>query len=115
MENIFPDNPMKDLSKDTDISREKILVNLLNAKNNLELKTEIHKPKELASLYSIAKYLKVHKYHKSYTTITSFIDIFLRYMISHNRMSRIEIIKALTPIESNVKDYMDTKFSTKID
>lgn len=115
MEKLLSDNPIKDLSSSNELSKEKILATLLNGKFNLELKTEIHKPKELASLYSIAKYLKVHKYHKSYTTIKGFIEIFLKYMISHNRMSRTEIIKALTPIESNVKDYMNNKFSTKID
>jgi len=30
-------------------------------------------------------------------------------------MSRNEIIKALTPVESKIKDYMDNKFSTKLD
>lgn len=116
MENpLLHENPIKELSKDNTISIEKILNNLINNTDNLELKTEIHKPKELASLYSYAKYLKQQKFIIPYKTIINFIKQYLKYMVSFNRMSRTEIIKALTPSDSKIKDYMDNKFSTKLD
>ncbi len=116
MENpLLTENPLKDLSKDNTISVEKILNNLINNTDNLELKTEIHKPKELASLVSYADYLKESGFIIPYNTIMNFIKSYLKYMVSFNRMSRTEIIKALTPSDSKIKDYMDNKFSTKID
>ena len=115
MSSLIRENPLKDLSESNEISIQKILINLLDGKKNLDLKTQIDKPKELASLVSLANYLKQHKYPISYNTIMKFITTYLRYMVSYNRMSRKEIIKALTPVESKIKDYMDNKFSTKID
>lgn len=115
MESLIKENPLRDLSETNEISIQKILINLLDGKKNLDLKTQIDKPKELATLVSLANYLKAHKYPTSYNTIMKFIKTFLRYMVSYNRLSRSEIIKALTPVDSKIKDYMDNKFSTKLD
>lgn len=112
---LLKENPLKSLSKDNTISIEKILNNLINNTDNLELKTEIHKPKELASLVSYANYLKENDFEIPYNTIMDFIEAYLKYMVSFNRMSRTEIIKALTPSDTKIKDYMDSKFSTKLD
>jgi len=81
-ENLIRENPLRDLSESNDISIQKILINLLDGKKNLDLKTQIDKPKELASLVSLANYLKQHKYPISYNTIMNFIKTYLRYMVS---------------------------------
>ena len=114
MSNI-DENPLKSLTANTEITDLKILNDLLNGKKDLDLKTQIDKPKELASLVSLAKFLKKCKYPISSTTIVNFIKKYLRYMVSYERLSRTEIIRALTPTESRMKDYMENKFSTKLD
>lgn len=79
-----------------DISLQQILNNLLNAENNLNLKTQIEKPKQLASLFILSKYLKQHNFKKSGKILEFFINTFLEYMISYKREGRKEIIRALT-------------------
>ena len=90
------DNPLKDLSKDNKITLQQILNNLLDGKENLELKSHIFKPKALAGLKSLSNYLEVLDYPKSSAIITAFIRNYLEYMVSYKRLSRIEIIKAFT-------------------
>lgn len=97
---MIVDNPLKDIMDDVDITYQKILNLLIDSKQNLQLKTQIDKPKELASLVSIAYTLKLYKYTKSYKTIMDFIKTYLEYMVSYKRLGRLEIIRALTPIES---------------
>lgn len=79
-----------------DISLQKILNNLLDGKDNLELKTHIFKPKQLASLLTLANYLKTLELDKSSKLIIEFIRIYLEYMVSFKRLSRIEVIKAIS-------------------
>lgn len=87
-----------------DITSLKILNNLLDADDNLELKTHIHKPKQLTSLFILAEYLKKLDYPKSAKLIDNFIEQYLKYMVSFKRMSRIEIIKALSSFIAKIKD-----------
>lgn len=94
------DNPLKDIMDDVDITYQKILNNLMDSKQNLELKTQIDKPKELASLVSIAYNLKKYKYNISFKTIIDFIKTYLKYMVSYQRLGRLGVLRALTPIES---------------
>lgn len=89
---------LKDFLSTNKISIQQILNNLLNSDKNLSLKTEIYNPKKLASLFTLAKYLKSKKYFKSYKLIIGFIDTYLTYMVSNKRKSRIEVIKALTSV-----------------
>jgi len=90
-----------------DLSLQKILNSLLNAKENLELKTHILAPLDLAKLFFLADYLDVRfptqydeKTNKNYSlsgkAIKSFITIYLKYMVSWNRESRREIIRAVS-------------------
>lgn len=88
-----------------DISLQQILNNLLDGKHNLDLKTEIFKPKDLASLKILAEFLGRLNFSKSQIVIESFIKTYLRYMVSFERKSRSEIIKALSNlIEQENKD-----------
>ncbi|MGB5911849.1 MAG: hypothetical protein WBH31_11700 [Promethearchaeia archaeon] len=100
---------MKDLEPEEidDLSLQKILNSLLNAKENLELKTHIHEPLDLAKLYFLADYLDVRfptqidkkteeRFSLSGKAIKSFITIYLKYMVSWKRESRREIIRAVS-------------------
>ncbi len=101
---------LKDFIGTNDITIQQILNNLLNSDKNLALKTEINKPKKLAILLTLAKYLKSQKYIKSHNLIIGFIDTYLIYMVSNKRKSRIEVIKAL----SNLKEQSDDLNSSKL-
>ena len=93
----------------TDVSIEQILNNLLNSDKNLSLKTEIINPMKLASLYTLAVYLKSKKYLKTSKTIMEFIRMYLTYMVSNKRKSRNEVIKALTNLSQPNQDLVNEK------
>jgi len=82
---------------DSGIVKE-ILNVLLEGDENLDLKTHVLKPKHLASLYTLAEVLKTCEYTKSSALLHAFLNQYLRYMISYKRLSRGEIIKALTTV-----------------
>lgn len=84
-----------DLTEINDLTFKEILNNLLDDEN-LELKTHIFKPKQLASLNMFADLLELYKFPKTSGVITKFIKVYLTYMVSYKRESRKEIIKALT-------------------
>lgn len=85
-----------DMEEKSEISIQEILVNLLDGEQNLDLKTHIHKPKQLTSLVVLSKYLKTNKCSVSSELLNSFIKKYLRYMVSFNRLSRTEIVKAIS-------------------
>ena len=76
-------------------SLEKILAELLNAKD-IELKSEIHNPIILTKLKTLSVWMKLEKCPKSSKMLEDFITYYLKYMVSHNRESRKEIIHALS-------------------
>ena len=91
-----------------EIGVQEILNVLLEGDNNLDLKTHIIRPKQLAALYTFANVLKSCKYLKSAQLLHNFIEQYLRYMISYKRLSRGEIIKALTTVvqeDSNAEGF----------
>lgn len=91
-------SPIEDfiLGQQGDMGVQEILNVLLEGDNNLDLKTHILKPKQLSSLKVLADVLKISEYPKSAALIESFLMTYLRYMISYKRLSRGEIIRALT-------------------
>lgn len=86
----------KEMIPTTDISLQRILNNLLDGSKDLDLKTHIFKPKKLASLVSFAFYLKTIELPKTSEIIIDFVNDFLRKMVSYNRLSRIEVVKAIS-------------------
>lgn len=103
-----------ELVEATDISLQQILNNLLDGSHNLDLKTQILKPKQLASLKVLSELISNLKYTKSSSIIESFIKTYLRYMVSYERQSRKEIIKALSSlIESENKEFKE-KITTNL-
>ncbi len=101
------------MSKDNKITLQQILNNLLDGKENLELKSHIFKPKAIAGLKSLANYLEVLDYPKSSEIIKKFIRNYLEYMVSYKRLSRTEIIKAFT--YSNRTESSENPFSSNLD
>ena len=94
-----------------DITVQEILNNLLDGTENLDLKTQIFKPKQLSALVSIGEYLKNNECNESSKLIYNFIEKYLRYMVSFKRESRKEIIKAITNKIKNMKpQYMKKAF-----
>lgn len=76
-------------------SLEKILAKLLDSKD-IELKSEIHSPLALDKLKILSVWLESEKMPESAKLINTFIEYYLKYMVSHNRESRKEIIHALS-------------------
>jgi len=86
----------KEMIQTKDISLQKILNNLLDGSKDLDLKTHIHKPKQLASLIAFAHYLESIDLPNTSIIIIDFVNDFLRKMVSYKRLSRIEIVKAIS-------------------
>jgi len=105
---------MDEIIPTKDISLQKILNNLIEGDKNLDLKTHIFKPKQLASLIVIQEYLKNIGLTKSSDLIKSFMKHFKRLMVSYKRLSRIEIIKAISSILEKERLSNTEKITTKM-
>ena len=92
------ENALKELSEVKDVSIHEILSNLLDGEQNLDLKTHIFKPKQLSALFVLGSYLNENGAKHSSGVIAEFLQVYLRYMVSYNRLSRIEIIKAVSAL-----------------
>lgn len=72
-------------------SIQEILLALISDKANIELKTEIHNPFALTMVKMFGKTFESKKYVKTHAFIDLLIEIYLEYMVSNKRKSRIEI------------------------
>lgn len=90
------ENPLDRLEPITETSLQEILVNMLDGEHDLDLKTHIIAPKDLSSLMALAVVLRNLKFVASAELIEKWLDIYLRYMVSYKRLSREEIIKAVS-------------------
>lgn len=99
---------MKDLvPTDDDLTFEKILNALLDGDENLDLKTHINKPKQLAGLETISDVLKDAKCKESQKHIDRWTLKYLRYMVSFKRLSRTETIRAISEPNEAIKGEKD--------
>ena len=98
---------------DVDLTFEKILNALLDGKHNLDLKTHINKPKQLAGLKIVENVLKKAKCNISSGIINAFTEKYLRYMISYNRLSRKETIRAISEPRKEI-EAEKSKFTKKL-
>jgi len=87
---------LNELIEVKDISIQEILSNLLDGEHNLDLKSHIFKPRRLSILYILGSYLDNSKMNQSSEIIAEFLQVYLRYMVSFKRLSRTEIIKAIS-------------------
>ena len=83
-----------DLEKYDELSKELILMYMYQD-DNLEMKSEIKKPRDMTSLKVLSNFLKTLKRIKSSDTISELITIYLKYMVSHDRLGREELFKTL--------------------
>lgn len=97
-ENTINDNEVfeSELKDSSELSIQDILVSLISDKENLTLKTEIHNPRGITALSLLKEYFKGIKCSVTANIIGKLIDVYLEYMVSYNRKSRKEIIKALS-------------------
>ena len=72
-----------------------ILKDLLDPTENLETKTEVRSPYSLSILQTYSFLLNQFIFKKSSTLLQVFIKNYLTNMISHNRLSRKEIVEIL--------------------
>lgn len=73
-----------------------VLNNMINGDDNVDLKTDISNPKALALLKIIGNLYSERGFDTPALYIKNFIDIFLRYNISRNRLSRKELTEVLS-------------------
>ena len=102
---------LNEIMKFNETSLQEILNSLINYDDNLDLKTHILQPKNLASFYILGVYLEMKGYEQSAEVIKIFLDKFSRNMVSYKRLSRTEIIKA---ISSNLEQKQEIKGSKKL-
>lgn len=86
-----------DLFTEEDRMLDKALSELLSA-DNIEMKTEIQQPINLAKLDTIGYVFGAMGYSLSSGTIKHFIDRMNLFFVSHNRLSRSETIEGLRAI-----------------
>ncbi|QYW08123.1 hypothetical protein 15570_00026 [Lokiarchaeota virus WyrdV1] len=98
---------------DDDLTFEKILNALLDGKKNLDLKTHINKPKQLAGLKIVENVLKDSNCRKSSGIINAFTQKYLRYMVSYDRLSRKETIRAISEPRKEIESEK-SKFAKKL-
>jgi hypothetical protein len=86
------------------------LLALLDGERDLDLKTHVFDAQDLAGLYTLKEYLKDQNIEGLPEVIGTFLEKYLRLMISWNRESRREIIQAI----SEIKKKMTMSFSERI-
>jgi len=67
----------------------------MDGEKDVDLKTEIRKPRALAVLNVMKDFCENKKLSRSAKLLQKFTEYYLRYMISFNRQSRGEIVEAI--------------------
>ena len=83
------------LLEDNGESYETILLEMMN-KDNIVMKTEIHKPVALTKLEILADWIKSEGMRKPSKVIKNFDIKYLEHMVSFQRKGRTEVFGALT-------------------
>lgn len=80
----------------SDLTPISVLNNMITGKTDVDLKSDISNPKALALLKTISKVYGSLDFTLAHDYIEFFIKHFLRYRISKNRLSRIEVKDVLS-------------------
>jgi allophanate hydrolase subunit 1 len=96
-----------ELMASDEITAEKILQYLLTSDKNLALKTHVKDPVSLAIYRAYMQHIKALKLKKSQAVLKEFLLAYLEMMVSYNRMSRTEIISALTSLRTEKSTLAD--------
>ena len=95
------ESPIEGFIESKDLTYQEILNTLLDGEENLDLKTHVFRPKQLANIFILGNLLKSYEYILSAEKLHSFLEKYLRFMVSFNRLSRREIVDA---IKSNISE-----------
>jgi hypothetical protein len=71
--------------------------------DNIELKSEINNPLNLTKLKIIGAWVKQQGMPGVDGTINLFVQDYLKFMVSHNRQGRLEVVKAISEFKSQIK------------
>jgi hypothetical protein len=83
----------------SDVSLEKIMDKFIVADKNLILKTDIENSKNFVLLKTIAQDMRNKRLKQSARTIETFLSWYIKARCSHNRLSRKEILDAISAIK----------------
>jgi hypothetical protein len=97
--------------EEEETSLKDILKSLLNADSDLELKTQVLVPKDVAGLQVIASILRMYKLNGSAQLLETFIEYYLKLMVSYQRRGRKEIIDAVSGLMERERQL---KFSQRL-
>lgn len=86
----------KEMESVSDINLNEILNNMIDGTKDVDLKTQILRPKELASLNILSTFIGKKRLFESEKIVKDFLEIYFRYMFSYERQSRKEIIRAIS-------------------
>ena len=86
------------------LTREHILQALMTADVNINMKTDIEFPKELAQLETIGLFIKQKGYIKTGKLIIDFCTLYKEMRVSLKRKGRKEIIEALSSMIKEITE-----------
>jgi len=102
------------IESEKEIKLNDVLINLIDGSKDIDLKTEIKKPKQMTSLKILADFLGKLKYTNCESILKEFLTTYFRYMFSFNRQSRKEVIQGISAqLEAKQKNMMN-KLTEKI-
>ena len=103
MVNIFEGLKPVKLGSESQMDRELAqLVSSLMTLENLELKSEVANPLNLTRLKIFGQWAENEGIEGAAADIDQFIDYYLRYMVSHNRQGRAEVVRAISEIKTKM-------------
>lgn len=85
---------LEDEEKETTL--RDILKSLLDADSDLELKTHVIVPKDIAGLQVLVSALRMYELEGSAELLETFINYYLKLMVSYQRKGRKEIVDAVS-------------------
>lgn len=101
-----------DLEEEIDISLNAILVSMIKGDEDLELKTEILRPKDVSALNMYAEVCESEELTETSELLVNYRTDYLRNMVSFKRKSREELIKAFRSLSE--KETVRMTFTEKM-
>jgi hypothetical protein len=105
MVNLFEGEGMQRVSSPESML-DKELANLLGSLmdvKDIELKTEIADPLAMAQLKIMGYWCHEQHINEGQKAIDEFILVYLKYMVSHQRRGRLEVVKAISEFKSKIQ------------
>lgn len=106
MVNLFEGEGIQRVPGNEESKLDKELANLLGSLmdvKDIELKSEIGNPLNLVRLRTMGIWCQQQGIPGSKVSIDQFIDYYLRYMVSHKRQGRIEVVRAISEFKARIQ------------